>query len=101
MKFAERPLWLVGFRPFFVLACLAGMVLPVVWAMMFSGQLAPPSTPFSMIQWHAHEMLFGFGWAVLGGFIVRIVMPQYLPSHNLLWIDVSAACWLAGFALLA
>ena len=33
--------------------------------------------------------------------IVRIVIPQYLPSHYLFCIDVSAACWLAGFALLA
>lgn len=23
-----------------------------------------------MLQWHAHEMLFGFGWAVLGGFLL-------------------------------
>jgi uncharacterized protein involved in response to NO len=70
MKLSEYPVWLVGFRPFFILACVAGMVLPLAWAMMFSGQLAPPSTPFSMIQWHAHEMLFGFGWAVLGGFLL-------------------------------
>lgn len=34
-------------------------------------------------------------------FIVRIVMPQYLPSQYLLWVDLSAICWLAGFALLA
>jgi len=23
-----------------------------------------------MVQWHAHEMFFGFGWAVLGGFLL-------------------------------
>lgn len=67
---ASHPLWLVGFRPFFTLACLAGMILPLVWALVFGGQLSAPDTPFSSIQWHAHEMFFGFGWAVLGGFLL-------------------------------
>ena len=26
--------------------------------------------PFSVVQWHAHEMFFGFGWAVMGGFLL-------------------------------
>ncbi len=70
MKRAGRPLWLVGFRPFFILACLSGMSLPVLWALIFNGLIAPPQTSFSMVQWHAHEMFFGFGWAVLGGFLL-------------------------------
>lgn len=70
MKFFDHPLWLVGFRPFFALACLSGLSLPIIWALMFSGALAAPVAPFSMVQWHAHEMFFGFGWAVLGGFLL-------------------------------
>lgn len=70
MRFSNHPLWLVGFRPFFTLACLAGMTLPIVWALIFGGQLPAPAAPFSAIQWHAHEMFFGFGWAVLGGFLL-------------------------------
>lgn len=70
MRLSNHPLWLVGFRPFFTLACLAGMILPIVWALMFGGQLPAPAAPFSAIQWHAHEMFFGFGWAVLGGFLL-------------------------------
>lgn len=65
-----HPLWLVGFRPFFALACLAGLSLPLLWAMIFSGILPAPAAPFSSVQWHAHEMFFGFGWAVLGGFLL-------------------------------
>lgn len=65
-----HPLWLVGFRPFFILAALAGMILPVVWALIFSGSLPAPAAPFTSVQWHAHEMFFGFGWAVLGGFLL-------------------------------
>ena len=65
-----HPLWLVGFRPFFSLACLAGLSLPVAWILIFKGVLPAPSQHFSPVQWHAHEMFFGFGWAVLGGFLL-------------------------------
>lgn len=70
MRFSNHPLWLVGFRPFFILACLSGMLLPALWAMIFSGILPAPAAAFSSVQWHAHEMFFGFGWAVLGGFLL-------------------------------
>jgi uncharacterized protein involved in response to NO len=70
MSFSTHPLWLVGFRPFFALACLAGMILPVIWALIFSGAIPAPAASFTSVQWHAHEMFFGFGWAVLGGFLL-------------------------------
>ena len=70
MKLSEHPLWLVGFRPFFVLSCLSGLSLPILWALLFSGALPTPATTFSAVQWHAHEMFYGFGWAVLGGFLL-------------------------------
>ncbi|MEI7613114.1 MAG: NnrS family protein [Betaproteobacteria bacterium] len=105
MKFSEQPLWLVGFRPFFVVACVAGMLLPVIWAMMFSGQLASPVMPFSMIQWHAHEMLYGFGWAVLGGFMltstknwvkIRGYHGSFLILLVFLWLIERGGMWFSG-----
>ncbi len=70
MRFSAHPLWLVGFRPFFALACLSGLSLPVLWTLMFSGVIQAPAAAFTGIQWHAHEMFFGFGWAMLGGFLL-------------------------------
>ena len=70
MKLSAHPLWLVGFRPFFLLGCLAGLAFPLLWALMFTGALPAPPSPVSALQWHAHEMFFGFGWAVLGGFLL-------------------------------
>lgn len=70
MKFASHPVWLAGFRPFFTLAVAAGILLPAVWAAIYGGVLSPPVFRFTIIQWHAHEMFFGFGWAVLGGFLL-------------------------------
>ncbi|QLQ25793.1 MAG: NnrS family protein [Dechloromonas sp.] len=65
-----HPLWLVGFRPFFALACVAGALLPAAWILIFQGVLPPPSPATAPVQWHAHEMFYGFGWAVLGGFLL-------------------------------
>jgi len=70
MRFLAHPLWLAGFRPFFILACLAGVVLPLAWAAVYLGLLPAPASRLDALAWHAHEMFFGFGWAVLGGFLL-------------------------------
>ena len=70
IQLAAHPLWLVGFRPFFALACLSGLSLPLLWVVVFLGLLPAPALPVAAVQWHAHEMFFGFGWAVLGGFLL-------------------------------
>lgn len=105
MKFSEQPIWLVGFRPFFTLALLAGAILPILWVMMFSGKLSSPQASFSAIQWHAHEMLFGFGWAVLGGFMltatknwvkIRGYHGPLLMMLVLFWLVERGGMWFAG-----
>ncbi|MDP2170455.1 MAG: NnrS family protein [Rhodocyclaceae bacterium] len=70
IKLVEHPLWLVGFRPFFALACLAGLSLPLWWVLVFTGAVPPAPTLVAPLQWHAHEMFYGFGWAALGGFLL-------------------------------
>ncbi|MCK9283458.1 MAG: NnrS family protein [Rhodocyclaceae bacterium] len=93
MKFIAHPFWLVGFRPFFSLACLAGLSLPMLWALIFSGVLASPGGPLPALQWHAHEMFFGFGWAVLGGFLLTATKNwvQVRGFHGLPLIGLVAA----------
>ena len=102
---AKHPLWLVGFRPFFILACLSGLALPMIWALMFSGTLPMPATTFSANQWHAHEMFFGFGWAVLGGFLLTATKNwvKIRGYHGLaliylvaVWLVERAAVWFQG-----
>jgi uncharacterized protein involved in response to NO len=66
----KHPFWLVGFRPFFSLACVAGLSLPILWILVLKGVLPAPAAAYSPTQWHAHEMFYGFGWAVLGGFLL-------------------------------
>lgn len=68
--FFQRPVWLVGFRPFFTLAFISGAVLPLVWVFAFSGLFGWSVSSIDVLTWHAHEMFYGFGWAVLGGFLL-------------------------------
>jgi len=70
VNFSALPLWQAGFRPFFALACLSGLLMPPLWIGLYAGYLPAPLISFSIVQWHAHEMFFGFGWAVLGGFLL-------------------------------
>lgn len=93
MKLSAHPLWLVGFRPFFLLACLSGASLPILWALMFTGVLPAPEGRFSPLQWHAHEMFFGFGWAVLGGFLLTATKNwvQVRGYHGLALVGLAAA----------
>lgn len=104
-RLGTQPLWLVGFRPFFALAMLAGLSLPVLWALFYSGTLAPPEASFGMVQWHAHEMFFGFGWAVLGGFLltstknwvkVRGYHGQALMFSAAAWLFERIGMWFEG-----
>lgn len=105
MKFSEHPIWQVGFRPFFVLACLSGMFFPTIWMLILSGHLSPPDMPFTTVQWHAHEMIFGFGWAVLGGFLltstknwvkIRGYHGLVLIWLALFWVIERLGMWFAG-----
>jgi len=95
MKSSSHPFWLVGFRPFFTLAILAGLGLPVLWALIYSGVVPAPTNTFTAVQWHAHEMFFGFGWAVLGGFLLTAtknwVQVRGYHGHALMFL---VAAWL-------
>ena len=104
-KSASHSLWHVGFRPFFTLAMLAGMYLPALWIFIYSGSLSAPKHTFTAVQWHAHEMFFGFGWAVLGGFLltatknwvkVRGYHGMTLMFLAVAWIFERVGMWFEG-----
>ena len=103
-KWTGHPLWLVGFRPFFPLASLSAALLPLVWMAVFSGKLPPPPS-LPMITWHAHEMFYGFGLAVLGGFLLTAsknwvsVRGHHGRALQLLvaaWLLERVAVWFSG-----
>jgi uncharacterized protein involved in response to NO len=85
-----------GFRPFFLLAGIAAVVAMGAWLGLLRGFGAAPKwgTP---IQWHAHEMLFGFAGAAIAGFLLTSV-PVWTgrPAVAGRRLAGIALLWLAG-----
>ncbi|MBF0307735.1 MAG: NnrS family protein, partial [Alphaproteobacteria bacterium] len=61
-----------GFRPFFLLAGIWAVVAMALWLAVWFGRAgAWPVLPPTI--WHGHEMVFGFGGAAVGGFLLTAV----------------------------
>lgn len=61
-----------GFRPFFLAGGIYGGLTVLAWIPMLTGHLETASL-FSPVDWHAHEMLFGFLPAVVTGFLLTAI----------------------------
>ncbi len=81
----------LGFRPFFSLAAIAGLVLITLWLGLWRS--ATPLDYYGHIGWHSHEMLFGFTVAIIAGFLLTAV-------RNWTGIDTPTGSPLALLALL-
>ena len=85
-----------GFRPFFLLGAIQAALAMAAWLPIFSGELAV-STAFGPIDWHVHEMLYGFLPAVVTGFLLTAI-PNWtgrLPIQGMPLL-VLVVVWLAG-----
>ncbi len=69
---AIAPFWRLGFRPFFVAGALFALLAVALWAAVLHG-LTSPAVPGGMLAWHRHEMPFGFGLAIIAGFLLTAV----------------------------
>ncbi len=63
----------IGFRPFFLSAALYSIMVTGLWVgiYVFAWNIHPGIVP--PITWHAHEMVFGYGMAVVAGFLLTAV----------------------------
>ena len=66
------PLFRLGFRPFFLFGALFSALAMLGWLGQLNGWFALPGIS-NPIWWHAHEMLFGFGAAIVAGFLLTAV----------------------------
>ncbi len=69
-KFA---LWQLGFRPFFLAAVLWAIVAVGLWVAFWPGWAQAPLLGLAPMDWHAHEMVFGYASAVIAGFLLTAV----------------------------
>ncbi|MEW6121197.1 MAG: NnrS family protein [Pseudomonadota bacterium] len=93
----EGPAFLsYGFRPLFLFASLQAGLGILVWLPFVSGHLDVP-TAFSPVDWHVHEMLFGYQAAAIGGFLLTAI-PNWtgrLPVQGMPLLVLSLV-WIAG-----
>lgn len=61
-----------GFRPFYLLAAIWLVIAMPVWLMMY-GHGADTASHLQFVDWHVHEMMFGFAGAVIVGFLFTAV----------------------------
>ncbi len=86
----------LGFRPFFLVAGLSAVLLLGLWLFIWQGVITAPAY-YGPINWHAHEMLFGYTAAVIAGFLLTAVRNwsgMATATHGSLAALV--ALWLAG-----
>ncbi len=88
MLLAKTALLNLGFRPFFLGAAVFSMISIAFWMGIYIFAF-PLHVGISYVQWHAHEMIYGFGVAVIAGFLLTAVKN---------WTGIPT---LHGFGLLA
>ncbi|WP_170423904.1 NnrS family protein [Ruegeria arenilitoris] len=86
-----------GFRVFFLSAGLYGLFVGLVWGLWLTVPYLAPDYGMTPPMWHAHEMIFGYAAAALGGFFLTAV-PNWTgaPEARATFITIVAGLWLAG-----
>ncbi|MCG7626817.1 NnrS family protein [Epibacterium sp. MM17-32] len=99
--FTGPALFSYGFRPFFLSASLFGIIVIPLWWLVWRGAVVLRS-PLGAVDWHVHEMVFGYGAAVVAGFLFTAV-PNWtgrLPTRG--WpLVLLVAIWIAGRCAMA
>lgn len=90
------PLLRYGFRPFFLGAGLAAMLLIPWWAASYAFGV-PLGTAWPPTLWHGHEMLFGFIVAAIAGFLLTAV-PSWTGARGFAGrpLAIVSGVWLLG-----
>ncbi|HEY4983355.1 MAG TPA: NnrS family protein [Pseudolabrys sp.] len=103
-EYTGPALFAYGFRPFFLAAGVWGAFGILLWLPLYSGELSLPAR-FGALDWHIHEMLYGYVAATVAGFLLTAI-PNWtgrLPVSGwplaglvLLWLAGRAAILLSG-----
>ena len=93
--YAGPALLAAGFRPFFLSGALWAALAVPLWLAMLRGLPSPGGWPAAV--WHAHEMVFGYGAAIVAGFLLTAI-PNWTGRMPLQGAPLAglAALWLAG-----
>jgi uncharacterized protein involved in response to NO len=84
----------LGFRPFFISASLFSVISVLLWFLAYQfGEGVFRPVGLSTLQWHAHEMIYGYTLAVIAGFLLTAVRnwtgQQTLRGLPLMFLTLS------------
>ena len=85
-----------GFRPFFLFGAIWSALAVAIWLPMLSGSAALPIA-LSAVDWHVHELLYGYLPAIAAGFLLTAV-PNWtgrLPVTGMPLLGLLLV-WIAG-----
>jgi uncharacterized protein involved in response to NO len=90
------PMFRLGFRPFFLGGAVFSLIAITLWLLIYKGALT--ITPYGGgYWWHIHEMIFGFGSAIITGFLLTAVQNWTgIPSVKGKPLAALFSLWLAG-----
>ena len=94
--YAGPTLFSYGFRPFFLGGALWAALAILLWLPQYFGELSLP-TAFTALDWHIHEMIYGYVAAIVAGFLLTAI-PNWtgrLPVNGYPLAGLGAL-WLAG-----
>ncbi len=95
---AVQRLFSEGFRIFFLAAGLFALAVGGMWTLWLMSDVPRlDQLAMSAQTWHAHEMIFGYGTAAIGGFFLTAV-PNWTntPSAKAVFIASVFGLWLVG-----
>ena len=83
-----------GYRPFFLFAAVWSALAVPIWVWSFLG-----AGPTAHLEWHVHEMLFGYLAGVVAGFLTTAI-PNWTGRMPVIGAPLAAlaALWIAGRA---
>lgn len=81
-----------AFRPFFPAAAGWAVIALVVWLCLLTEKITLPSR-FDPMNWHIHEMLFGFIMAGIAGFLLTAI-PNWTDRKPVSGMPLAVLFWL-------
>lgn len=95
-QYTGPALFSYGFRPMFLAAGLWAVLVVPLWMFAWSGTVVLGG-PFSALDWHIHELLFGYTGVAIAGFLFTAI-PNWtgrMPVRG--WpLMMLAALWVVG-----
>lgn len=79
-KLAQAPVFMCGFRPFFLLTAGFSIISMALWLMSLQGWLGELNMPGGWLMWHAHELIFGVFSAATAGFALTSI-AEFTSTH--------------------